>query len=116
MVGVVHPAGKVGGTWFGHITIFYDISTTSEQIVVVYTIVVELHYSILVIGWYFLLGYRGWMFIIHLRTRVAVCFDGCRLFSDISRGVVLIYTVQTYVMLTQKYVYRRDGIFMSKVG
>ena len=35
MMVVVHPAGKVGGTWFEHITIFYDIFTTSVQSLVV---------------------------------------------------------------------------------
>jgi len=53
MVVVVHPAGEVSGTWFEYITIFYDISTTSDQMVVVQIIVVELHYYILVGGWYF---------------------------------------------------------------
>ena len=45
--------GVVSCTWYEHITIFYDISTTSDRMVVVQIIVVELHYSILVIGWYF---------------------------------------------------------------
>ena len=78
MVVVVHPAGEVRYTWFEYITIFYDISTTSDQMVVVQIIVVELHYYILVIGWYFekMVGYRGADVYYAPRTRVAVCFDG----------------------------------------
>ena len=40
----------MSGTWFEHITIFYNISSTPVQSYMVYTIVVELHYSILVGG------------------------------------------------------------------
>ena len=46
MVGVVHPARKVSGTWFEHNTMLYDISTTSVQSYMVYTIVVDEHYYI----------------------------------------------------------------------
>ena len=64
---------------------------------------VELHYSILVIGWYFSVENVGIprvdVYYAH-RTRVAVCFDDATLFSGISRSVVLIYTVQMYVVLT----------------
>jgi len=33
-----------------------------------------------------------------------ICFDDAALFSDISRGVVLIVMVLVYVVLTQSYV------------
>ena len=83
MVGVVVAGREVSGKWFEHITIFYDIFTTSIQMVVVQTIVVELHYYIqtLVSGrgiftskmW----GYRGRVDVYYApRKTVAVCFDG----------------------------------------
>ena len=57
----------------------YDISTTSVQSCVVQIIVVELHYAILIIGWYFSVeNVRIPMVDVYYapRTRVAVCFDG----------------------------------------
>ena len=39
-----------------------------------------------------------------LREESDICFDGCTLFSNIKRGVVLIYTVYMYVVMEQWYV------------
>ena len=50
MVGVVHPAGEVSGKCFEHITIFYDISTASVQMVVVYTFIFGGAFHLVIVG------------------------------------------------------------------